>query len=123
MSIGDNIKRLRNERGLTQEELALKCGLSRSYIADLERNRYSPSLKTLKIIAGGLGVDINSILGSKGQIIKFATPEEAMEFLLKQPAIMGFGGFDIEKMTDDEIMDFANELLRQLELISYKYKK
>lgn len=51
------------------------------------------------------------------------TPAEAMKFILQQPAIMGFGGFDIKKMTDEEIMDFANELLRQLQLISYKYKK
>lgn len=46
-----------------------------------------------------------------------------MQFILKQPAIFGFGGFDINKMSDEEILDFANELLRQLKLISYKYKK
>lgn len=54
---------------------------------------------------------------------KFKTPESAMQFILKQPAIMGFGGFDTNKMSDDEIVEFANELLRQLKLISYKYKK
>jgi transcriptional regulator with XRE-family HTH domain len=54
---------------------------------------------------------------------QFKTPQEAMEFILKQPAIMGYGGFNINKMTDEEIMDFANELLRQMEIISYKYKK
>jgi len=36
---------------------------------------------------------------------------------------MGFGGFDINKMEDGEIVEFANELLRQLQLLSYKYKK
>ncbi|WP_423237082.1 helix-turn-helix domain-containing protein [Clostridium peptidivorans] len=53
----------------------------------------------------------------------FTTPEAAMQFILKQPAVMGFGGFDVNKMRDEEIIEFANELLNQLKLISYKYKK
>lgn len=54
---------------------------------------------------------------------KFDTAEEAMQFILKQPAIMGFGGFDTTKMSDEEVIEFANELLNQMKLISYKYKK
>lgn len=55
--------------------------------------------------------------------IEFKTPQEAMKFILEQPAIMGFGGFDANKMSDEEIMEFANELLNQLKLLGYKYKK
>lgn len=54
---------------------------------------------------------------------EFESAEAAMQFILKQPAIMGFGGFDTTKMSDDEIIEFANELLNQMKLISYKYKK
>ena len=53
----------------------------------------------------------------------FATPEEAMQFILQQKVIMGFGGFDIDTLSDSEKVDFANELLQQLKLLSYKYKK
>lgn len=63
MSIGENIKKLRTERGFTQKELAEKCNLSRSYLADLERNRYNPSLESLKIIANNLGVSVSVLLG------------------------------------------------------------
>ena len=52
----------------------------------------------------------------------FETPEAAMQFILKQPAIMGYGGFDINKLSDQDIIDFANDLLKQLEMLSYKYK-
>ncbi|MEY8001173.1 helix-turn-helix domain-containing protein [Clostridium sp. Mt-5] len=55
--------------------------------------------------------------------IEFKTPQEAMQFILNQPAIAGYGGFDPNKMSDEEIMDFANELLNQLKLLGYKYKK
>ena len=33
------------------------------------------------------------------------------------------GGYDATKLSDEEIIDFANDLLQQIELISYKYKK
>lgn len=56
-------------------------------------------------------------------IDQFSTAEEAMQFILKQPSVMGFGGFDINAMSEDEILDFANELLNQLKILSYKYKK
>ena len=49
-------------------------------------------------------------------------PEDAMPFILKHPTLMAYGGYDIKKMTNDDIVDFANELLIQLELLSYKYK-
>lgn len=53
----------------------------------------------------------------------FSTPEDAVKFLLEQNVIMGFGGFDIDKLSDEEKVNFANELLGQLKLLSYKYKK
>lgn len=53
----------------------------------------------------------------------FDNAEEAMQFILKQPSIMGFGGFDTSKMSDDEIVEFANELLNVLKMLGPKYKK
>lgn len=54
---------------------------------------------------------------------EFTTPEAAMAFILKQPALAAYGGYDINEMTNEEIIEFANELLRQLKLLGYKYKK
>lgn len=45
-----------------------------------------------------------------------------MEFVLKQPAIMPFGGYGVIKMSDNKVVEFANELLHQFELVSDKYK-
>ena len=46
-----------------------------------------------------------------------------MEFILKLPTVMAYGGYDATKLSEEEIIDFANDLLQQIELISYKYKK
>ncbi|MGF7535114.1 helix-turn-helix transcriptional regulator [Bacillus mexicanus] len=62
MTVGLKIKSLRKEHKLTQSQLAAKANLSRSYLADIERNRYNPSLSTLESIAGALGVQVADIL-------------------------------------------------------------
>lgn len=52
-----NIRRIRKERGLTQEELAELCDTSVSYIGLLEIGRNVPKLSTIEKIADALGVD------------------------------------------------------------------
>lgn len=62
MSIGLNIKKWRKERGLTQVQLAEKTNLSRSYVADIERDRYNPSVETLEVISKALNVKISELV-------------------------------------------------------------
>lgn len=62
MSIGGKIKTLRKERKLTQVELAKKSNISRSYLTDIENDRYNPSVETLKAIANSLDVKLRDIL-------------------------------------------------------------
>lgn len=56
MDIGKNIKTIRKEKKITQQELAEEIGISRSYLGDLENNRYNPSTKTLELLAQKLNV-------------------------------------------------------------------
>lgn len=58
MEIGDKLRRLRLQRGLTQEELADRCELSKSFISLLERDLTSPSLDTLGDLLETLGSDL-----------------------------------------------------------------
>ena len=51
MNVGEKIKRVRTNKGLSQQDFAEATGLSRTYISDLENNRKSPSVKTLEKIA------------------------------------------------------------------------
>ncbi|MDU5081157.1 helix-turn-helix domain-containing protein [uncultured Tissierella sp.] len=82
MTIGENIKKYRKEKGLTQKELAEKSNLSRSYLADLERDRYNPSLDSLKLIANSLEVDVSILLGENNSTIKiFNTLKDDKELL------------------------------------------
>lgn len=58
MEIGQKIKFLRQQNGLTMEELADRCELSKGFISLLERDKTSPSIQTLKDILETLGTDL-----------------------------------------------------------------
>ncbi len=58
MDIGNRIKQLRMKNGLTLEELADRCELSKGFLSQLERNISSPSISTLEDIIEVLGVNM-----------------------------------------------------------------
>lgn len=59
MSIGKKLREIRNARGLTQHELAQKANISRSYLGDIEGDRYNPSVDTLRDLADALSVHLS----------------------------------------------------------------
>ena len=59
-SIGANIKKSRLGLGLSQERLAAKAGLDRTYVASVERGQRNISAINLKRLADALGIDIGS---------------------------------------------------------------
>lgn len=63
-SIGERIKEARKAAGLTQVELAKKTELSRSYIGDIEKDRYNPSVSTLQLIAKATNAPLEALLPS-----------------------------------------------------------
>jgi transcriptional regulator with XRE-family HTH domain len=56
------LKKLRETRGLTQEALAKKAGISRAYLARLEMGRHDPHLSRLRKLAKVLGVKISELV-------------------------------------------------------------
>ena len=64
MKIGTNLQRIRKAKDpkITQQDLAKATGLSRSYLSDVEHNRYNPSLDTTISLANALGVTLNELV-------------------------------------------------------------
>lgn len=60
--LGDELRAARETAGLTQEELAFKAGLERTYISLLERNLRSPTLDTLIPLCRVLGVRASEVV-------------------------------------------------------------
>ncbi|MGM0863410.1 MAG: helix-turn-helix domain-containing protein [Bacillota bacterium] len=62
MSLGKNIKFFRKKAGMTQIKLAERSNISRSYLADIENERYNASLDVLKRISKALNVETSLLI-------------------------------------------------------------
>ena len=64
IKFGNRVRALRNNAGISQEELAFRAGLHRTYLGGVERGERNPSLESILKIAGALEV-------SPGQLFRF----------------------------------------------------
>lgn len=55
------VRVLREEQGISQEKLAERAGLHRTYIGMVERHERNPSLICIYKIANGLGIDVKEL--------------------------------------------------------------
>ena len=62
MSVGENIRRIREEKGLTQSYVAERAGISQAMLCQIERGTKNPSLQVGKEIADILGCDLDYLL-------------------------------------------------------------
>ena len=75
MGVGNVIKRTRTRRGVSQEDLAAKAGVSSGTIADIEIKDRTPKLTTLDKIASALGTTSEQLLKEAGLLA--ASKEDA----------------------------------------------
>jgi len=62
--LGDRVRELRSERKLSQEELAYKAGVHRTYLGGIERGERNPSLRNIAAIAEALDVTLSELFSS-----------------------------------------------------------
>ena len=73
--VGENIRKLRLIAGVTQEELALKSGLSQGYINQLENGKRKYTQKSLELIADALAVPVAALF----KVVDFTLREEGKQ--------------------------------------------
>lgn len=59
--VGNRIRELRSQTGLSQEKFALKIGMDRTYFASVELGKRNIALKNIEKIANGLGVTLSEL--------------------------------------------------------------
>jgi transcriptional regulator with XRE-family HTH domain len=62
VGLGERIRNLRKKRGWTQEIMAEKIGMDRSFIADLERGKRNITILNLVVLAQGFGITLSQFL-------------------------------------------------------------
>lgn len=97
-TIGENIKKARKQANLTQVELSKLTNLSRSYIGDIEKDRYNPSLSTLKAIAKATNQPLDTILTDN-------------DINNNEPTLTSRDEKDIKKKLDEALASIDSEAL------------
>lgn len=82
--VGHNIRRIRQSRGISQENLALKADMNPSYVGQVERGEKSPTIDSLEKIARGLDVDLEVLFRFNPKIeVREMTYLKKIDFMLK----------------------------------------
>lgn len=62
VTFGVTVRQLRERQAWSQEELAERADLNRSYVGELERGKAIPSLLTLRKLAAALGISLSQLI-------------------------------------------------------------
>lgn len=62
MRLPEQLKKLRKLRGLTLDELASRCGLTKGYLSKIENGHQTPAVSTIQVVADALDADIAELL-------------------------------------------------------------
>lgn len=60
--LGKNIRRLREEKGWSQEDYADRAGIHRTYVSDIERGRRNPTITVVEKLAQPFGIKAGALL-------------------------------------------------------------
>ena len=135
MELGQRLREKRKEKKISAEYLAKELGVSVSTVYRYEDSSIVKiPVSTFEKMCDILGTTPAEMMGNAPEISHnksdndarlpdtFENPKESMEFLLKLPTVAAYGGYDPSKMYDETMVAFANEILQQLQLVSYKYR-
>ena len=81
MNIGDNLKKIRKEKGVNQTEFAKSLNISQSYLSDLENGRKNISMKTVQQIASELNVTVGYLTSGNKMYGDLSDHEKREQFL------------------------------------------
>ena len=134
--LSKNLKYLRLKNGYSQEFIAERLGYKTyTTIQKWESGVSEPPISKLKELSDIYNVDMDTMyrkdLELKTQTwdaddpnikekilntVDFKSAKEAVQFILAQPAMASYGGYTVEDMTDEEILDMANDMLLAMKL-------
>jgi transcriptional regulator with XRE-family HTH domain len=61
-TFGQVVRRMRDKQGLSQEALAAKAGIHRTYVSSIELGKVRVGLEIAKMVADGLGISLSELI-------------------------------------------------------------
>ncbi len=130
MSLSEFLKSYREDHGLSMDDFAKSCGLSKPYISMLEKNRNSrggkaitPSIRTYEKIAHAVGLSVDGLMRllNGDEMVSLAEPEpepitlapDEEELVTKYRQLSPEGKGAITRMVDFQLFEEAEQKSRE----------
>ena len=121
MTIGERIKAKRKEKNISVEYVAKALGVSVSTVYRYEDSTIEKiPIKVFDKLCQIFETSASELMGNDSTVQKtadselpreFENAQDAMEFMLKMPTLAAFGGYNPDEMSEETIVEFANEIL------------
>jgi len=105
LELGVRVRRRREARDLTQDELASAVGVSRSSIANIERGRQHAPVHLLFQLAEELKVDVGELLPTRSELVALVDASRDV------PKLVNIGGET--RLMSADMVQFVGEMLTQ----------
>ncbi len=126
--IGDKIKKYRLLNGMSQEALGARIivngePVSGKTIWSWESGRTEPKMGAVQQLADIFGVSTDALImdnvdgNPRPTLPDFKTAQEAIKFILEVPLVAQYGGYDLDAMSDQELIDFANRIAAMIQIM------
>lgn len=121
----DMVEKYMRKNNLTMKELGEKVGKTESAVSYWISGKSLPRMGTVQQLADLFSITTDEMVyGDNSQDVKdFSTVEEAMQYILRMPVVSAYGGYDLDKMSDEDIIQFATKLTGVFKLLAEEYKK
>ncbi|ODP28500.1 putative HTH-type transcriptional regulator [Paenibacillus nuruki] len=83
-TIGESVRFLRQQNGLSQEQLALISGINTSYVGQIERGEKNPTIKTLEKIAYALKTTVVDLLTMYDPVLKYGSNTDIFDLIFSK---------------------------------------
>lgn len=142
IEIGKQLKQARVKKGYSLDELsdALMGAKTKSTLKRYEDGESRIDMEVMQALCSILDLDMGQVIKQARCVVDFSevivnansnnqdypiitNPQDAMLFVIKNPIMMNYGGYDIDKMSDEEIIEFANQTIDYMKYAAQKYKK
>ena len=120
---GLNLKYLRKVNNMNQTDLANRMGVSQNTVSNWESgNREPDSIEQFLQLCEIFGVTLDELVKSNLSHNIFTTVDEAMLFIIQNPTVAAFGGYDLDKMSDEDKINLANQIADSIKFFGSKFK-
>lgn len=112
-------------RGKTQSDISRDLNISLTTVSGWYHGKNFPRPDKMQILADYLHVQVEDLLKKTENDIPshFDSAQDAVEFIIRQPMVANYGGYDLYLMSDEEIIEMAEEVADMLKIMAKRHRK